>query len=168
MYFDNGVVMIRWLNCDNLISILTSTICAPFSAQTDPSVDMIQASLVPVMRRFVGGEDGPCIKCLRRGLKPGGGGKVLFTSPVKRSLTAFQVSDRRKEVVEDREERERFKGQVGEKVRHSLSPFSSHLHLISSESLEYLSPLPLCLSMLLTSYLSILHPAFSFSQIIPV
>lgn len=61
--------------------------------EVDPSVDMIQASLVPVLRRFVGGEDGPNIKCIRRGMRPGGGGKVHFTCPVRRSLTAFQWLD---------------------------------------------------------------------------
>ncbi|MPD05008.1 putative RNA 3'-terminal phosphate cyclase-like protein [Portunus trituberculatus] len=63
-----------------------------FYLQLDPTVDMICASLVPVLRRFVGGDDGPSVKCVRRGLSPGGGGRVVFTSPVRRSLTAFQVS----------------------------------------------------------------------------
>ncbi|KAG0710751.1 RNA 3'-terminal phosphate cyclase-like protein [Chionoecetes opilio] len=66
---------------------------ASFYSQLDPSVDMICASLVPVLRRFVGGEDGPSVKCMRRGLRPGGNGKVMFTCPVRRSLTAFQWLD---------------------------------------------------------------------------
>ncbi|XP_045102547.1 RNA 3'-terminal phosphate cyclase-like protein [Portunus trituberculatus] len=76
--------------CKSPISI---TLTGITNNELDPTVDMICASLVPVLRRFVGGDDGPSVKCVRRGLSPGGGGRVVFTSPVRRSLTAFQWMD---------------------------------------------------------------------------
>ncbi|KAK8377365.1 hypothetical protein O3P69_013774 [Scylla paramamosain] len=76
--------------CKTPISI---TLTGITNNELDPTVDMICASLVPVLRRFVGGDDGPSVKCVRRGMSPGGGGRVVFTCPVRRSLTAFQWMD---------------------------------------------------------------------------
>ena len=90
--------------------------------QLDPTVDMIRASLVPVLRRFVGGEEGPSVKCVRRGMSPGGGGRVVFTCPVRRSLTAFQVT---------RAEKQRKKAHYDHNIHKfflSLSLSLSHKH----------------------------------------
>nr|XP_045619769.1 RNA 3'-terminal phosphate cyclase-like protein [Procambarus clarkii] len=56
----------------------------------DPSVDMIRSSLMPVLKKFLVVDDGLSLKMLRRGLPPGGGGVVVFTCPVRRTLRPFQ------------------------------------------------------------------------------
>lgn len=63
----------------------------------DPSVDYIQTSLLPVMKRFgIGKDDGDrlssghslslSVKVLRRGAAPLGGGEVVFTCPIVKEI----------------------------------------------------------------------------------
>jgi len=61
--------------------------------RTDPSVDMIKLSSLPVLKRFIGTDEGLELKIIRRGAAPGGGGEVLFKCPVKPKLRPFQYLD---------------------------------------------------------------------------
>ncbi|XP_071542585.1 RNA 3'-terminal phosphate cyclase-like protein [Panulirus ornatus] len=56
----------------------------------DPSVDMIRSSMLPVLKKFLVVDDGLSLRMVRRGLPPGGGGVVIFTCPIRRTLKPFQ------------------------------------------------------------------------------
>ncbi|KAJ7986878.1 hypothetical protein DPEC_G00332970 [Dallia pectoralis] len=58
---------------------------------TDPSVDQLKYSSIPLMRRF--GIDGLELKIVKRGMAPGGGGEVLFTCPVRKTLVSVNLTD---------------------------------------------------------------------------
>lgn len=64
--------------------------------QTDPSVDLIKASVLPVLRKFVLDDEGLELKVVKRGAAPEGGGQVVFKCPVKRQLKPVQVVDQGK------------------------------------------------------------------------
>ncbi|KAH9391336.1 rRNA-processing endoribonuclease [Tyrophagus putrescentiae] len=60
----------------------------------DPSVDALRLSALSVLRHSLGGyldEDALQIKVLARGLKPDGGGHVLFRCPTRRVLKPLQL-----------------------------------------------------------------------------
>lgn len=61
--------------------------------QIDPSVDLLKATAVPLMKRF--GIDGEHfeIKIVRRGMPPGGGGEVVFSCPVRKVLRPLQLTE---------------------------------------------------------------------------
>ncbi|XP_030640845.1 RNA 3'-terminal phosphate cyclase-like protein [Chanos chanos] len=61
--------------------------------QTDPSVDLLKATAIPLMKKF--GIDGESleIKVVKRGMAPGGGGEVLFTCPVRRTIRPVQMTE---------------------------------------------------------------------------
>uniref|UniRef100_A0A8D2L6V4 RNA terminal phosphate cyclase like 1 n=1 Tax=Varanus komodoensis TaxID=61221 RepID=A0A8D2L6V4_VARKO len=61
--------------------------------QVDPSVDVLKATAIPLLKRF--GIDGEALelKITRRGMPPKGGGEVIFSCPVKRALKPIQYID---------------------------------------------------------------------------
>ncbi|KAG8130585.1 putative RNA 3'-terminal phosphate cyclase-like protein [Naja naja] len=61
--------------------------------QIDPSVDVLKATALPLLKRF--GIDGEQLelKIIRRGMPPKGGGEVIFTCPVKKVLKPIQYID---------------------------------------------------------------------------
>ena len=61
----------------------------------DPSVDAIKNSSLPVLKRFFGVADDEelQIQVLSRGLRPDGGGSVLFKCPIRRMLRPIQCLD---------------------------------------------------------------------------
>ncbi|UJR22454.1 hypothetical protein I4U23_025512 [Adineta vaga] len=59
----------------------------------DPSVDLIKYSAIPVMKRFLGSDDGLELKITKRGAKPNGGGEILFRCPTKMKLRPCQWTD---------------------------------------------------------------------------
>ncbi|XP_076139851.1 RNA 3'-terminal phosphate cyclase-like protein isoform X1 [Alosa pseudoharengus] len=61
--------------------------------QKDPSVDLLKLTSVPLMKKFGIDGEGLEIKVTKRGMAPGGGGEVLFTCPVKRTIRPVQLSD---------------------------------------------------------------------------
>ncbi|CAG0881656.1 unnamed protein product, partial [Cyprideis torosa] len=60
---------------------------------SDPSVDFIRQSFLPVIKRFVVNDEGLDIQLKKRGLPPAGGGEVKLTCPVTRSLRPVQDLD---------------------------------------------------------------------------
>ncbi|ROL53874.1 RNA 3'-terminal phosphate cyclase-like protein [Anabarilius grahami] len=60
---------------------------------TDPSVDLLKITAIPLMKTF--GIDGNSleIKVVKRGMAPGGGGEVHFTCPVRRSMKPVQLTE---------------------------------------------------------------------------
>ncbi|XP_004600194.1 RNA 3'-terminal phosphate cyclase-like protein isoform X1 [Sorex araneus] len=61
--------------------------------QVDPSVDVLKATALPLLKQF--GIDGESfeLKIVRRGMPPGGGGEVLFSCPVRKFLKPIQLTD---------------------------------------------------------------------------
>ncbi|VDN04090.1 unnamed protein product [Thelazia callipaeda] len=54
------------------------------------SIDAIRATWLPVFNKFVRAFESPEIKIVARGYKPDGGGCVLFTAPITRTLRPVQ------------------------------------------------------------------------------
>ncbi|XP_028830505.1 RNA 3'-terminal phosphate cyclase-like protein [Denticeps clupeoides] len=61
--------------------------------QKDPSVDLLKATAIPLMKKFGIDGDGLEIKITKRGMAPGGGGEVLFTCPVRRTIRPVQMTE---------------------------------------------------------------------------
>ena len=59
--------------------------------QTDPSIDIIRCSSIPILKRFLLVDDGLLLKINKRGAPPKGGGEVVFTCPLRKQLRALQV-----------------------------------------------------------------------------
>ncbi|XP_049751489.1 RNA 3'-terminal phosphate cyclase-like protein isoform X1 [Elephas maximus indicus] len=61
--------------------------------QVDPSVDVLKATALPLLKQF--GIDGESLelKVVRRGMPPGGGGEVFFSCPVRKALKPIQLTD---------------------------------------------------------------------------
>ncbi|KAM8963665.1 RNA 3'-terminal phosphate cyclase-like protein isoform 2-T2 [Lycaon pictus] len=61
--------------------------------QVDPSVDVLKATALPLLKQF--GIDGESfeLKVVRRGMPPGGGGEVFFSCPVRKVLKPIQLTD---------------------------------------------------------------------------
>uniref|UniRef100_A0A2D4FJF2 RNA 3'-terminal phosphate cyclase domain-containing protein n=1 Tax=Micrurus corallinus TaxID=54390 RepID=A0A2D4FJF2_MICCO len=61
--------------------------------QIDPSVDVLKATALPLLKRFgIDGEELE-LKIIRRGMPPKGGGEVIFACPVKKVLKPIQYID---------------------------------------------------------------------------
>lgn len=59
----------------------------------DLSIDYLKYSSIPVIKRFIGSDDGLELKILKRGAKPNGGGEVSFTCPTKMKLIPINLTD---------------------------------------------------------------------------
>nr|XP_056704363.1 RNA 3'-terminal phosphate cyclase-like protein [Euleptes europaea]XP_056722669.1 RNA 3'-terminal phosphate cyclase-like protein [Euleptes europaea] len=61
--------------------------------QVDPSVDVLKATALPLLKRFgIDGEELE-LKITRRGMPPKGGGEVVFVCPVKKAVKPVQFTD---------------------------------------------------------------------------
>lgn len=56
-----------------------------------PSVDHIKSSALPTLLKFLVVDDGLELKIKQRGLKPNGGGEIVFKCPVRKSLKTVQL-----------------------------------------------------------------------------
>ncbi|CAL1530335.1 unnamed protein product [Lymnaea stagnalis] len=58
----------------------------------DPSVDLLKLSVFPVLKRFIGTDEGLELKINKRGAAPEGGGEVLFTCPCRQKLRPIKFT----------------------------------------------------------------------------
>lgn len=61
--------------------------------QVDPSVDMIKLSTLPVLKRFLGTDEGLELKITKRGAAPDGGGEVVFRCPCRQKLRPLHFTE---------------------------------------------------------------------------
>ncbi|KAK2513884.1 Rcl1 [Columba guinea] len=61
--------------------------------QVDPSVDVLKATALPLLKKFGIDGEGLEIKINRRGMPPKGGGEILFACPVRKVLQPVQFTD---------------------------------------------------------------------------
>jgi len=59
--------------------------------QNDPSVDSIKLGTIPILKQFLGTDEGLGFDIKSRGVKPEGGGKVIFRCPTRRQLRPMQI-----------------------------------------------------------------------------
>ena len=79
--------------CKNPLNV---TLTGVTNNQTDPSVDLVKAAFLPVVRKFLLNDEGLEIKISKRGAAPEGGGQVVLRCPVKRQLKPVQVLEQGK------------------------------------------------------------------------
>uniref|UniRef100_A0A1B0CQ18 Rna 3'-terminal phosphate cyclase n=1 Tax=Lutzomyia longipalpis TaxID=7200 RepID=A0A1B0CQ18_LUTLO len=72
-------------------SPLNVTLRGVTNSKESPSVDHIQSSAMPILKRFLIVDDGLSFKVLKRGMMPNGGGEVLFKCPVRKNLHTLQL-----------------------------------------------------------------------------
>lgn len=74
---------------------LQATLNGITNDQTDPSVDALKVSAIPILKKFVGDVEGTKIdiKVTARGFAPNGGGQIVFTFPVVRQLQPVQWTE---------------------------------------------------------------------------
>lgn len=72
---------------------LKATLRGVTNDPTDPTVDLLKSTALPVMKKF--GIDGEALdlKVVKRGMAPGGGGEVVFTCPVRKTVRPVQLSE---------------------------------------------------------------------------
>lgn len=57
----------------------------------DPSVDRIQTAAIPILKRFLSGDNEVVLTIRKRGAAPLGGGEIHFKCPISRNLKTIQV-----------------------------------------------------------------------------
>ncbi|XP_070195485.1 RNA 3'-terminal phosphate cyclase-like protein [Littorina saxatilis] len=75
---------------------LDITLTGVTNSQTDPSVDQIRYSSLPILKKFLGTDEGLELKILQRGAAPEGGGLVKFTCPCRQKLRPVQFLEPKK------------------------------------------------------------------------
>ncbi|KAF6725925.1 RNA 3'-terminal phosphate cyclase-like protein [Oryzias melastigma] len=71
---------------------LKATLRGVTNNPNDPTIDLLKTTAVPLMKKFGIGE-GFDLKVAKRGMAPGGGGEVVFTCPIRRTLKPVQLTE---------------------------------------------------------------------------
>uniref|UniRef100_A0A8C5H1T2 RNA 3'-terminal phosphate cyclase-like protein n=2 Tax=Gouania willdenowi TaxID=441366 RepID=A0A8C5H1T2_GOUWI len=72
---------------------LKATLRGVTNDRTDPTVDLLKSTALPLMKKFGIDGEGFELKVVKRGMAPGGGGEVVFTCPVRRTIRPIQLTD---------------------------------------------------------------------------
>ncbi|XP_061590290.1 RNA 3'-terminal phosphate cyclase-like protein [Cololabis saira] len=72
---------------------LKATLRGVTNDPTDPTVDLLKSTALPLMKRFGIDGEGFELKVVKRGMAPGGGGEVVFTCPVHRTIKPVQLTE---------------------------------------------------------------------------
>uniref|UniRef100_A0A8D3DPE6 RNA terminal phosphate cyclase like 1 n=1 Tax=Scophthalmus maximus TaxID=52904 RepID=A0A8D3DPE6_SCOMX len=72
---------------------LKATLKGVTNDPVDPTVDLLKSTALPLMKKFGIDGEGFDLKVVKRGMAPGGGGEVLFTCPVRRTIRPVQLTD---------------------------------------------------------------------------
>ncbi|KAI4889833.1 hypothetical protein NFI96_024759, partial [Prochilodus magdalenae] len=88
-YYLEALIMLAPFTKNPLKAVLKGVTNDP----TDPSVDLLKTTAVPLMKKFGINGEGLEIKVVKRGIAPGGGGEVHFTCPVCRTLKPVLLTE---------------------------------------------------------------------------
>ncbi|XP_007229717.2 RNA 3'-terminal phosphate cyclase-like protein [Astyanax mexicanus] len=88
-YYLEGLLMLAPFMKNSLKAVLKGVTNDP----TDPSVDLLKATAIPLMKKFGIDGEGLEIKVVKRGIAPHGGGEVHFSCPVRRTLKPVLLTD---------------------------------------------------------------------------
>ncbi|XP_057674196.1 RNA 3'-terminal phosphate cyclase-like protein isoform X6 [Corythoichthys intestinalis] len=72
---------------------LKATLRGVTNDPVDPTVDRLKSTALPLMKKFGIDGEGFDLKVIKRGMAPGGGGEVLFTCPVRKTVRPVQLTD---------------------------------------------------------------------------
>ncbi|XP_029940118.1 RNA 3'-terminal phosphate cyclase-like protein isoform X2 [Salarias fasciatus] len=72
---------------------LKATLRGVTNDPTDPTVDLLKSTALPLLKKFGIDGEGLDLKVVKRGMAPGGGGEVAFTCPVRRTINPIQLTD---------------------------------------------------------------------------
>ncbi|XP_051907599.1 RNA 3'-terminal phosphate cyclase-like protein isoform X2 [Hippocampus zosterae] len=72
---------------------LKATLRGITNGPTDPTVDRLKSTVLPLMKKFGIEGEGFDLKVMKRGMAPGGGGEVVFTCPVRKTIRPVQLTD---------------------------------------------------------------------------
>ncbi|XP_067295902.1 RNA 3'-terminal phosphate cyclase-like protein [Pseudorasbora parva] len=88
-YYLEALLMLAPFMKNPLRAVLTGVTNDP----KDPSVDLLKITAIPLMKTFGIDGDGLELKVLKRGMAPAGGGEVLFSCPIRRSIRPMQLTE---------------------------------------------------------------------------
>ncbi|CAL8278016.1 unnamed protein product [Merluccius merluccius] len=88
-YYLEGLVMLAAF----MKTPLKATLKGVTNDPTDPSVDLLKATAIPLLKQFGIDGEGLEIKVVKRGMAPGGGGEVVFSCPIRRTLRPVQLTE---------------------------------------------------------------------------
>ncbi|KAL7835025.1 hypothetical protein SRHO_G00292720 [Serrasalmus rhombeus] len=88
-YYLEALIMLAPFMKNSLKAVLKGVTNDPI----DPSVDLLKATAVPLMKMFGINGEGLEIKVVKRGIAPRGGGEVQFSCPVCRALKPVLLTD---------------------------------------------------------------------------
>ncbi|XP_047425944.1 RNA 3'-terminal phosphate cyclase-like protein isoform X2 [Mugil cephalus] len=72
---------------------LQATLRGVTNDPTDPTIDLLKSTALPLMKKFGIDGEGFELKVVKRGMAPGGGGEVVFTCPVRRTIKPVQLTE---------------------------------------------------------------------------
>ncbi|XP_041826849.1 RNA 3'-terminal phosphate cyclase-like protein [Melanotaenia boesemani] len=72
---------------------LKATLRGVTNDPTDPTVDQLKSTALPLMKKFGIDGEGFDLKVVKRGMAPGGGGEVVFSCPVRRTIRPVQLTE---------------------------------------------------------------------------
>lgn len=72
---------------------INCTLTGITNAKNEISVDSMISGAIPVLKKFMLGDDALTLKIIKRGMVPEGGGQVQFSCPSRKQLRSVQVTD---------------------------------------------------------------------------
>ncbi|XP_031842240.1 RNA terminal phosphate cyclase 1 [Nomia melanderi] len=88
-YYLEGIMILAPF-CKRAIDI---TLKGVTNNTTDPCVDRIKATAIPILKRFLSGDNEVTLNIIKRGAAPLGGGQISFKCPVSRNLKTVQFQN---------------------------------------------------------------------------
>ncbi|CAL1685078.1 unnamed protein product [Lasius platythorax] len=88
-YYLEGIMIIAPF-CKNCVNLKLRGVT---NNTTDPSIDRIQTAGIPILKKFLAGDNEVVLTIRKRGVAPLGGGEVHFKCPISRNLKTIQMED---------------------------------------------------------------------------
>ncbi|XP_025263651.1 RNA 3'-terminal phosphate cyclase-like protein [Camponotus floridanus] len=88
-YYLEGIIMLAPF-CKNCINLKLRGVT---DNTIDPSIDRIQTAGIPILKKFLAGDNDVVLTICKRGAAPLGGGEIHFKCPISRNLKTIQMQD---------------------------------------------------------------------------